>query len=79
MEQKLKRIFTSLFEISENEIDDNCSPETITKWDSIGHLNLVTSIEEEFNILLTEEQISEMLNYNLVRLVIIEAMKSNLD
>jgi acyl carrier protein len=39
-------------------------------------LNLITSLEEEFDIVFTEEQIIEMLNLPLVIEITTEAVKS---
>ncbi len=74
MESKIKEIMANLFEISVDQIDNLSSPDTIEKWDSLNHLNLVVILEEEFNITLTEEQIGEMLNYSLV----VEIVKEHL-
>ena len=77
MEEKVRRIMSSVFLVDIEKIDENASPETLPKWDSLGHLNLITSIEEEFGITLDDEQISEMLNYKLVLEVIRECLKAS--
>ena len=73
MEIKLKEIMSQVFNVPEDSIDSLSSPDTIESWDSLKHMNLVTALEEEFNIRLTYEQISEMLNFSLI----IEVLKEN--
>ncbi len=66
----------NVFLIEESEIKENASSDSIPQWDSIGHLNLITSLEEEFNIVFTEDQIIEMLNLPLVIEITNEALKN---
>jgi len=73
MEIKVKEIMSQVFNVPEDSIDSLSSPDTIESWDSLKHMNLVTALEEEFNIRLTYEQISEMLNFSLI----IEVLKEN--
>lgn len=74
MENRIRKIMSNVFLINESDIKEDASPETISQWDSIGHLNLITSIEEEFDILLDQDQIVEMLNLNLVIVITQEAI-----
>jgi len=74
MEQKLKELLANVFSIEISEINPLSSPDSIPQWDSIGHLNLITSIEEEFGIYFDEEQIIQMLNFQLVNEITKEAI-----
>jgi acyl carrier protein len=47
-----------VFEIE--QIDEKASQQNIEKWDSLGHLNLVVALEEEFDISFEPEEIAEM-------------------
>jgi acyl carrier protein len=76
MESRIKTIMANVFLIDESEIKENASPDSIPQWDSIGHLNLITSLEEEFDIIFSEEQIIEMLNLPLVIEITREAVNS---
>ncbi len=73
MEIKLKEIMSQVFKVPEESITSMSSPDTIESWDSLNHMNLVTTLEEEFNIRFTYEQISEMINYSLI----LEVLKEN--
>ena len=76
MEEKIKKIMANVFLIEESQIEKYASPAEIIQWDSIGHLNLITSLEEEFDIVFTDEQIIEMLNLPLVIEITKEALKN---
>ena len=65
----------SVFEISIDDINEHSSPDTIENWDSLRHMNLITVLEEEFNIRLNDEQITEMMNFSLINLIVSEELK----
>ncbi len=71
-EEKLKEILSNVFNIDKQSIDGSCSPDTIETWDSMRHLNLVLALEDYFNITLSEEQIVEMMNYELIKEILRE-------
>lgn len=76
MEEKLKRIMASVFEVSENDISEDSSPDTLDNWDSLRQLNLVSALEEEFEVEFDDEEISEMISYKLVRLILNEKLQT---
>lgn len=72
MEQKLKSVMARVFGVDEAEITEDASPDTIEKWDSLRHMNLVLALEEEFGIEFTDNQVVEILSYKLIKLVLHE-------
>ncbi len=66
MESRLKDVMAAVLGIPKALINESSSPETIEEWDSIKQMNLVLAIEEEFDVLFSDEQIMEMLNYKLI-------------
>ena len=56
----------SVFEVPVNDINEDSSPDTIENWDSLRHMNLITVLEEEFDIRFNDDQIIEMLNFEQV-------------
>jgi acyl carrier protein len=76
MEERLKQIMADVFLLDISEINENSSPDSIPQWDSIGHLNLVTAIEEEFGIKIEDDQITQMLNFKLVIEIIKESQQA---
>ena len=72
MENKLKEIMAVVFEVLPEEITNETSADNLDNWDSIRHLNLVVSLEEEFDIEFDDEEIINLLNYEIVKLCVSE-------
>jgi acyl carrier protein len=69
-ELKLKEVFKNIFQMEISSINDETSVDTVEKWDSLKHLNLVLALEEAFNITFTEEESVEIMSYPLVKAVL---------
>jgi len=69
---RIKNVISSVFEISESDINDDLSPETIESWDSLKHMNLIIALEEEFEVTFTDNEIFKMMNYASIKSIIIE-------
>lgn len=76
MENKLREIMASVFEVSIDDINEDASPDNLENWDSLRQLNLVSALEEEFNIEFDDEEIGEMLSYKLVCLILDEKINA---
>ena len=46
----VKKIMSEVFNLEKTKIKDNTDFSDIAEWDSLSHLNLVLSLEKEFNI-----------------------------
>ena len=66
MEQQIKEVMAKVFNQDVNTISPGSSVETIRKWDSLGHLNLVVQLEKKFNIKFSDEQIFGMRSFKKV-------------
>jgi acyl carrier protein len=67
MEEKIKNVMAAVFEVQPSQVDDNASPDTIDKWDSLGHMNLIVALEEEFGTTFSDDEIPEMLNFKIIQ------------
>ena len=74
MKERILNIISIVFDISISIINENSSPENIENWDSIGNLNLIVSLEDEFDIKFTDEEISEMLNFKLIEEILVQKL-----
>ena len=70
-EESIKNVMSAVFEIPEEQIKDDSSPDTIESWDSLKHMNLIVALEEEFEVEFTDDEILEMMNYALIESIII--------
>ena len=61
MEQMLRRVVANVLNVKEYEINDDLSMKTLTNWDSTKHMELILSLEEEFEMpQLSTDEIVEM-------------------
>lgn len=56
---RLKKCFVESLNVSENEICDDFSYGSVG-WDSVAHMALVASIENEFDIMLDTDDVIDM-------------------
>ena len=73
---KLKKVISNVLGVSIDEINDNSSPDSIDKWDSLSHLNLVMAIEAEFDVELTPEDSMDMLSVKLIRMILSDTLNN---
>lgn len=59
---RVVKICRDVFENDELEFNETTSAKEIEEWDSLTHLNLMSDIEEEFNITFTLEEFSSTKN-----------------
>jgi len=70
MRDRLTAIFRDVFEDSKLTIEDSTSAADVPGWDSFNHINLIMSIEEEFNISFDAKEIGGLgCVKNLVELI----------
>ena len=60
MENRIRELFGVVLKVPSSDIDDDTRPATLERWDSLQHLILVSSFEEEFDIEIDPEEIVEM-------------------
>lgn len=70
MKNKIVKIMSNIFECDPSKISDKTSSDDIDTWDSLNHLNLITALEEEFNVTFDFDEIEEMLNLELIFLIL---------
>ncbi len=62
MPKAVEKILSEVLGIDEAGVRDEHNPDTISLWDSMNHLRLVTAIEEEYKINLSMQEIQSMLS-----------------
>jgi len=71
-DERIKEVMSTVFDMKPGDIDDNASPDSIENWDSLHYMNLVIALEEEFGVTFSEDDISNMLNFKLIKLTLLE-------
>ena len=60
MDDKIRTVFNSVFQIPPDQVQDSLSPEGVPGWDSLGHIRLVTALQELFGIEFEVDEIMRM-------------------
>lgn len=72
MEDRIRLVLSQVLNINSAEISDDFSKDSTEKWDSMMQMTLVIALEEEFSIEFNDEQISQLLSFKLIGLVLKE-------
>ena len=62
--EKYNDIFVEVFGADVAQLGDNYSKETIAEWDSVHQLNIISLMEETFDLMLDPEDIMACTSYN---------------
>ena len=65
-----ENLLMEAFEINRADIKDEVTPDDLENWDSIVHMDLCAKFEENFNISLDVEEITEMQTLGLMKEVL---------
>lgn len=57
---RLQGIFREVFDDEQIQLMDELSRDTLESWDSLGHIRLVSSMEEVLGVSFTLEEIEQM-------------------
>ena len=61
--EKYKKAFTDSLNVNEKEVNDNLKYNEIPEWDSIGHMSLISALEDEFEITIETDDIVDYSSY----------------
>lgn len=61
--EKYDQVFKESFSLSDSDLNESLTYQSISQWDSVGHMNLIVLIEEEFNIMLDTLDIIDFSSY----------------
>ncbi len=60
MEDRVFQVMSSVFNVPVESLNTDSSFETIDQWDSLQHMNLIFSLEEEFGLTMDDEVVAEL-------------------
>jgi len=70
--ERLYSVISDVLNIPKESISEESSADNINTWSSLTHMNLVVSIESEFNIEFTPEDTMDMLSVKLICIILDE-------
>jgi acyl carrier protein len=70
MEEKLLYIFNEIFDVDLSSFEEDIKMEETDQWNSLKHMEIVSEIEEKFQIELTFDEITKMVSLKAIRAVL---------
>ena len=67
MQERIKKVMSAVFGVAASEINEETSTDTLEKWDSLKHMALVISLEEEFGVRFSDEEIVRITDFPAIR------------
>ena len=58
------QVFIETFSVDKNELNDKLEYNTIEAWDSIGHMQMIAELEDDFEIEFEMDDIIDFSSYN---------------
>lgn len=60
--ETLNEVFQDVFDDMSIEVDEHTTSDDIDEWDSLEHINLIASVEQEFGVKFNMGQVNTMKN-----------------
>ena len=60
MEDRVFQVMSSVFRVPVESLNIESSIDTIDQWDSLQHMNLIFSLEDEFGLTIDDEVVAEL-------------------
>ena len=61
--EKYNAAFTEVFGVAGEVLNENFSKDNIEEWDSVHQLNIISILEESFDVMFEPEEIMELTSY----------------
>ena len=74
--EKLMETVSAVLGIPVAEITDETSPDNVSSWSSVAHLNLVVALEETLGISFSPDETMELTSVRLIELMLEEKLGS---
>ena len=75
-EDTLKQVMATMLKVEASVIDADSSMDNMPNWDSLRHMNLVPALEEEFGVVIPDEDAGNITSYKLIKLVLEDLLKA---
>ena len=64
MSDAIKEVMAQVLQVDAASIDEGTSTNSVERWDSLRHMQLILALEDEFGIQFPDEMIPNLLNYS---------------
>ena len=72
--QRVIGLLAEVLDLPTENIPDNASPDDLEAWDSLKHMLLVMSLEQEFEIKFSDDELTDLLTVDLITEIISERL-----
>lgn len=72
--EKIIEVMAHVLNIDPSKINDDSSMDTIEAWDSLKHMKLVITLEQELGVEFDDEEVVELLSFRLIELSVAEKL-----
>ena len=72
VEARVRSVLAEVFGLKSEDVGPNTSTDTVEGWDSLHHLTVVLSLEEEFEIQFDDQETLSLVNFPLIIAVVRE-------
>ncbi|HYA13526.1 MAG TPA: hypothetical protein VEF33_04220 [Syntrophales bacterium] len=62
--EKYEQAFITCFSLEKTALNDELVYNSLPEWDSVGHMAMITVLEETFNIMIETDDIVDFSSYN---------------
>jgi acyl carrier protein len=66
LRDRVVRVTSQVLNLPAEAITEESSPRTVEGWDSLGHMNLMLALEEEFGVQFSDERILQLLSVGTI-------------
>lgn len=63
--EKYNKAFTETFDINDEQLGEELIYQSITAWDSVGHMSLIAALEDSFDIMMETDDIIDFASYEI--------------
>lgn len=74
IDERIKDVMAGVFGVDRGSLNDDSSHDNVEGWDSIKHLDLIVSLEEEFDVTIPMEEVNNLVSYKYIKLMIQELL-----
>lgn len=76
MNEKIKEIMAKVFGVPVEQITDKSSMDTMENWDSLRIMHLAVALEREFDIIIPDEKVGNMVSFEFISTIIQQCHES---
>jgi len=66
MNERIKKVMARVFEMPVEKITDQANMDNTENWDSIHHVQMIVFLEREFDIIIPDEAVGNLISFKLI-------------